>query len=182
MLKCQKAKNNWASTHFYWFLQKKKVYLFRCFTTKICRLNLPQAVYQPYLVYFKLYLYFLGGGGGSVITRFNAKLSSTWLVLNWNWAWQKKTCWEVGHLLRLQSSPLFWPFFNRRSNRKVPYQKRCRIPINVYSNSKFLTVLFCRSWVSEIRRCWLPLLENLWISKINQMFSLFCTCMDETLE
>ena len=31
-----------------------------------------------------------------VITRFNAKLSSTWLVLNWSWAWQNRESKENG--------------------------------------------------------------------------------------
>ena len=41
--------------------------------TNKCLLNLPQAAYQPNKVYFKLYLFFLGWVGWSLITRFKAK-------------------------------------------------------------------------------------------------------------
>ena len=52
-----------------------------------CLLDHPLAVYRPCIVYFKLHLYFPGGGGGwVVIIKLKANLSSNWtgLGLDWN--------------------------------------------------------------------------------------------------
>ena len=59
-------------------------------TPKITKQTIHKLPTGPYMVNFKLHLYFPWWGWvGVVIIKLKANLNSTGTGLNWNWAWQK---------------------------------------------------------------------------------------------